>query len=39
MKKQMNYQVLLYYHYVSLEDPEKFAADHLKFCKSFKLAA
>ncbi|MCM3740479.1 rhodanese-related sulfurtransferase [Oceanobacillus luteolus] len=31
------YQVLLYYNYVHIEDPETFAADHLKFCKELGL--
>ena len=28
----MNYQVLLYYHYTSIDDPEAFAKKHLKYC-------
>ena len=34
----MDYRVLLYYKYVTIDDPETFAAEHLKFCKetSFK---
>lgn len=32
-----NYQVLLYYFYVPLEDPESFATEHLAFCKSINL--
>ncbi|WP_347550214.1 rhodanese-related sulfurtransferase [Pseudalkalibacillus hwajinpoensis] len=31
------YQVLLYYQYVEIEDPEYFARKHLKFCKSLEL--
>lgn len=31
------YQVLLYYFYVPLEDPEGFAREHLAFCKSINL--
>lgn len=31
------YQVLLYYNYVHIEDPEAFAKDHLKFCKETGL--
>lgn len=31
------YQVLLYYLYVPIEDPEQFAAEHLAFCKSLNL--
>ena len=29
----MQYQVLLYYHYTPIEDPESFAEHHLKYCK------
>jgi UPF0176 protein len=36
MEKE-KYQVLLYYNYVHIEDPEAFAADHLKFCKEIGL--
>lgn len=36
MEKE-NYQVLLYYNYVHIEDPEVFAADHLQFCKELGL--
>ncbi len=31
------FQVLLYYNYVHIEDPETFAKDHLKFCKETGL--
>lgn len=31
------YQVLLYYHYVTIEDPEQFASEHLAFCKELGL--
>ncbi len=31
------YQVLLYYLYVPLEDPEAFAKEHLAFCQSIHL--
>lgn len=34
MKK---YRTLLYYCYTLIEDPEQFAADHLKFCRSLGL--
>ncbi|MBU7595605.1 rhodanese-related sulfurtransferase [Metabacillus halosaccharovorans] len=27
------YRVLLYYHYVSIENPEEFAQEHLEYCK------
>jgi len=33
----MNYQVLLYYKYTLIEDPEFFAKEHLAFCKSLGL--
>ncbi|HZH62856.1 MAG TPA: rhodanese-related sulfurtransferase [Metabacillus sp.] len=28
------YRVLLYYHYVPIENPEEFAQEHLEYCKS-----
>lgn len=31
------YQVLLYYKYVPIQDPEQFAQDHLQFCKDLGL--
>ncbi|HAT94340.1 MAG TPA: hypothetical protein DCS36_18600, partial [Sphingobacterium sp.] len=31
------YQTLLYYCYSPIEDAEKFASDHLEFCKSLNL--
>ena len=33
----MDYRVLLYYKYVTIDDPETFAAEHLKFCKEHHL--
>ena len=33
----MDYRVLLYYNYTPIEDPEKFAKDHLAFCKELGL--
>ena len=33
----MDYRVLLYYKYVTIDDPETFAAKHLKFCKEHHL--
>ena len=33
----MNYRVLLYYHYTSIEDPAAFAAAHLEICKQLEL--
>ncbi|MCT2534912.1 rhodanese-related sulfurtransferase [Aquibacillus koreensis] len=37
METKHDYQVLLYYNYVTIEDPETFAAEHLKFCKELEL--
>src|SRR5690625_312126 len=37
MSKKEAYQVLLYYQYVDIDDPEEFAADHLEFCKELEL--
>ncbi|WP_059103874.1 oxygen-dependent tRNA uridine(34) hydroxylase TrhO [Shouchella shacheensis] len=34
---EREYQVLLYYHYTTIEEPEEFAADHLTFCKGLNL--
>ncbi|RJS61184.1 rhodanese-related sulfurtransferase [Bacillus sp. PK3_68] len=31
------YRVLLYYHYVSIDNPEEYAAEHLEFCKELGL--
>ena len=31
------YQVLLYYQFVPIDDPEQFAAEHLQFCKDLGL--
>ncbi|TSB45275.1 oxygen-dependent tRNA uridine(34) hydroxylase TrhO [Alkalicoccobacillus porphyridii] len=31
------YQVLLYYQYVTIEDPEEFAAEHLAYCKELGI--
>ncbi|MGN7479434.1 oxygen-dependent tRNA uridine(34) hydroxylase TrhO [Solibacillus silvestris] len=33
----MNYQVLLYYHYTTIEDPAAFSAEHLAACKEIGL--
>ncbi|HII1397679.1 TPA: rhodanese-related sulfurtransferase [Staphylococcus aureus] len=33
----MNYQVLLYYKYTTIDNPEQFAQDHLAFCKAHNL--
>ncbi|MBD8004998.1 oxygen-dependent tRNA uridine(34) hydroxylase TrhO [Bacillus norwichensis] len=37
MTTSKEYRVLLYYHYVTIEDPEEFAKQHLKFCKENEL--
>ncbi|WP_449354481.1 oxygen-dependent tRNA uridine(34) hydroxylase TrhO [Virgibacillus natechei] len=37
MESNTNYQVLLYYKYVSMEDPEGYAAEHLQFCNELEL--
>jgi len=33
----MDYRILLYYHYTTIEEPEVFAKQHLAFCKSLEL--
>ena len=33
----MNYRVLLYYHYTTIEDPAAFSAEHLAYCKDLEL--
>lgn len=33
----MEYQILLYYHYTTIEDPAAFVQEHLAFCKSLEL--
>ncbi|MGG1573874.1 rhodanese-related sulfurtransferase [Fictibacillus sp. NRS-1165] len=33
----MSYQVLLFYKYITIQDHEQFAAEHLEFCKSIGL--
>lgn len=37
MENSTNYQVLLYYNYVHIEDPEAYAMEHLQFCKDLEL--
>ncbi|RST73113.1 rhodanese-related sulfurtransferase [Siminovitchia acidinfaciens] len=37
MTTSKEFRVLLYYHYVTIEDPEEFAKQHLKFCKETGL--
>lgn len=32
-----NYQVLLYYHYVDIKDPDQFAKEHKRVCADFNL--
>ena len=33
----MDYRVLLYYKYTTIDDPETFATEHLAFCKEHNL--
>ncbi|TMN22535.1 oxygen-dependent tRNA uridine(34) hydroxylase TrhO [Lentibacillus cibarius] len=35
--EQNNYQVLLYYKFVPIDDPETFAEEHLEFCQDLGL--
>lgn len=37
MNDQRVYQVLLYYQYVHIDNPEEFAEEHLQFCKGLGL--
>ncbi|GAA0480629.1 rhodanese-related sulfurtransferase [Salinibacillus aidingensis] len=37
MENKEKYQVLLYYKFVHIEDPETYAAEHLEFCKELGL--
>ncbi|WP_449539341.1 oxygen-dependent tRNA uridine(34) hydroxylase TrhO [Ferdinandcohnia sp. Marseille-Q9671] len=37
MTETKPYRVLLYYQYVTIENPEEFAAEHLAFCKDIGL--
>jgi len=37
MESSKNYQVLLYYNYAHIEDPEAFAEEHLQFCNDLEL--
>jgi UPF0176 protein len=34
---EMNYRVLLYYYYTTIEDPAAFAEEHLQACKNLNL--
>ena len=33
----MDYRVLLYYNYTTIEDPEAFAKEHLAFCRDLDI--
>ena len=35
--EKKDYRVLLFYKYVTIEEPEEFAASHLEFCKETGL--
>ncbi|WP_217587331.1 rhodanese-related sulfurtransferase [Lentibacillus saliphilus] len=37
MEENKHYQVLLYYYYTDIKDPEALAAEHLEFCKGLDL--
>ena len=37
MEESLDYQVLLYYKFVPIEDPETFADEHLRYCKELGL--
>src|SRR5690625_724295 len=37
MTNNLTHQVLLYYHYVNIDDPETLAAEHLTFCNELEL--
>src|SRR5690625_466029 len=37
MTSQMTHQVLLYYHYVGIEEPDSLAKEHLQFCNDLQL--
>lgn len=37
MSESKEYRVLLYYHYVDIENPEELATEHLQFCKDLEL--
>lgn len=37
MSSNEKHQVLLYYNYVTIEDPEAFTIEHLQFCKDLEL--
>lgn len=37
MEDNQHYQVLLYYKYVQIDEPEEFSEEHLQFCKDLGL--
>src|SRR5699024_12097332 len=37
MNSNENFQILLYYKYVHIEDPESFTEEHLQYCKDLGL--
>lgn len=37
MEKGKSYRVLLFYHYVHMEDPEGYAKEHLQYCKDLGI--
>lgn len=37
MENKLNYRVLLYYHYTSIQSPADFAKEHLQKCKEMNL--
>lgn len=37
MDNKNDFQILLYYNYVHIENPESFTEEHLEFCKSLEL--
>ncbi|HLR81126.1 MAG TPA: rhodanese-related sulfurtransferase [Bacillota bacterium] len=37
MESKQQYRVLLYYHYVHMEDPEGYAKEHLEYCQNLGL--
>lgn len=37
MTNKNTHQVLLYYHYIDIDNPEEFAAEHLQFCNDLQL--
>lgn len=37
MSEQQNYQILLYYKFVQIPDPEAFKDEHLQYCKDLGL--